>query len=117
MSQTQIIRACGDSDKRCLFRAWSRLCLHAASLSASEGASAAATAAARAARAETVESNARMAEMLIAAAEKRTAGERSLREESDRRRAKQTVRGCSCYTHVNFEFSCLSLIVALTLYS
>lgn len=35
-----------------MFRGWSRLCLHAASLSAAEGASAAATAVARAARAD-----------------------------------------------------------------
>ena len=38
-----------------MFRGWSRLCLHAASLSAVEGASASATAAARAARAEAIE--------------------------------------------------------------
>ena len=38
-----------------MFRGWSRLCLHAASLSAAEGASAAATAAARATRAEAMQ--------------------------------------------------------------
>lgn len=38
-----------------MFRGWSRLCLHAASLNAAEGASASATAVARAARAEAVE--------------------------------------------------------------
>lgn len=38
-----------------MFRGWSRLCMHAASLSAAEGASAAATALARAARAEAME--------------------------------------------------------------
>lgn len=47
-----------------MFRGWSRLCLHAASLNAAEGASAAATAAARAFRAEAMEKEA------IAAAEK-----------------------------------------------
>ncbi len=41
-----------------MFRGWSRLCLHAASVSAAEGASAAATAVARAARAEAKEKEA-----------------------------------------------------------
>lgn len=41
-----------------MFRGWSRLCLHASSLSAAEGASASATAAARAARAEAMETEA-----------------------------------------------------------
>lgn len=60
----QISRICRVKDRSLLFRGWSRLCLHAASLNASEGASAAATAAARAARADAMEKEA------IAAAEK-----------------------------------------------
>ncbi|CAN0273392.1 unnamed protein product, partial [Ectocarpus sp. 12 AP-2014] len=68
----KIARACGDTDKRSLFRGWSRLCLHAASLSAAEEASAAAaTAAARAARAEAMEKEAE------AAAEKAEAWKRA----------------------------------------
>ncbi|CBN77476.1 hypothetical protein Esi_0059_0111 [Ectocarpus siliculosus] len=56
-----IIRVCGESDKALMFRGWSRLCLHAASLSAAEGGAAAATAAARAARAEAMEKEAKVA--------------------------------------------------------
>ncbi|CAN0449059.1 unnamed protein product, partial [Ectocarpus sp. 12 AP-2014] len=56
-----ITRVCGESDRALMFRGWSRLCLHAASLSAAEGASAAATAAARAARAEAMEKEAKSA--------------------------------------------------------
>ncbi|CAM9582087.1 unnamed protein product [Ectocarpus fasciculatus] len=56
-----IIRVCGESDRALMFRGWSRLCLHAASLSAAEGAAAAATAAARAARAEAMEKEAKAA--------------------------------------------------------
>lgn len=52
MSHMQIARLCSDKDRRSLFRAWSRLCLHAASLNAAEASSATVTAAARAARAE-----------------------------------------------------------------
>lgn len=44
-----------------MFRGWSRLCLHAASLCVAEGASAAATAIARAARAEAMEKEAQAA--------------------------------------------------------
>eukprot|EP00903_Cladosiphon_okamuranus_P014747 g13665.t1 len=53
-----ITRVCGDKDRLLMFRGWSRLCLHAASLSAAEGASASATAVARAARAEAMEKEA-----------------------------------------------------------
>ncbi|CAM9421118.1 unnamed protein product [Ectocarpus sp. 13 AM-2016] len=56
-----IIRVCGQRDRALMFRGWSRLCLHAASLSAAEGAAAAATAAARAARAEAMEKEAKAA--------------------------------------------------------
>lgn len=55
---TQIARACGDRSRALLFRGWSRLCLHAASLSAAE-AFAAATAVARANRAEAMEKKAK----------------------------------------------------------
>lgn len=51
-SCVQIIRVCADRGKRALFRGWSRLCLHAASLSAAEGVAAAAAATSRAVRAE-----------------------------------------------------------------
>ena len=51
----KIYRVSRDRDKALMFRGWTRLCLHAASLSAAEGASASATAAARAARAEAME--------------------------------------------------------------
>lgn len=55
---TQITRVCGDRDRLLLFRGWSRLCLHAASLNAQEAASADATAAARAARAAAMDKEA-----------------------------------------------------------
>lgn len=44
-----------DTDRRLLFRGWSRMCLHAASLNGTEGALAAAAAAARAARVKALE--------------------------------------------------------------
>ncbi|CAN0575478.1 unnamed protein product, partial [Ectocarpus sp. 12 AP-2014] len=55
-----ITRVC-ERDRALTFRGWTRLCLHAASLSTAEGASAAATAAARAARAEAMEKEAKAA--------------------------------------------------------
>ncbi|CAM9376100.1 unnamed protein product [Scytosiphon promiscuus] len=54
-------RVCSEREKALMFRGWSRLCMHAASLSAAEGASAAATALARAARAEAMEKEAKFA--------------------------------------------------------
>ena len=57
----KITRVCGERDRALIFRGWSRLCLHAASLSAAEGASAAATAVARAARAKAMEKEAECA--------------------------------------------------------
>ena len=54
----KVSRVGRDRDRALMFRGWSRLCLHAASLSAAEGASAASTAAARAARAEVMEAEA-----------------------------------------------------------
>ncbi|CAM9336819.1 unnamed protein product, partial [Hapterophycus canaliculatus] len=56
-----VTRVSGERDKALLFRGWSRLCLHAASLSAAEGASASATACARAVRAEAMEKEAKVA--------------------------------------------------------
>lgn len=53
-SARKISRLCRERERALIFRGWSRLCLHAASLSAAEGASASATAMARAARAEAV---------------------------------------------------------------
>lgn len=70
-ASVKIIRVCGERDRALMFRAWSRLCLHAASLSAAEGASASATAVARAARAEAIEKKA------VAAAEKAEAWSRA----------------------------------------
>lgn len=52
---------CCERSRSLLFHGWSRLCLHAASLSAAEGASSAATATARAARAEAIEKEAKAA--------------------------------------------------------
>lgn len=63
----KIIRVCGERNRALLFRGWSRLCLHAASLSAAEGASAAATAFARAARAEAMQQEADAAAATAAA--------------------------------------------------
>ena len=57
----KITRVCGERDRALIFRGWSRLCLHAASLSVAEGASAAATAVARAARAKAMEKEAEAA--------------------------------------------------------
>lgn len=54
----KIARVGRDREKASMFRGWGRLCLHAASLSAAEGASASATVAARAARAEAVQTEA-----------------------------------------------------------
>lgn len=57
----QVIRVVKDRDRSLLLRGWTRLCLHAASLNAAEGASAAATAAARAARADAMQVEAAIA--------------------------------------------------------
>lgn len=51
----QVVRRHNDQDRRRLFRGWSRLCLHAASVNVAKAASASATATARAARAESME--------------------------------------------------------------
>lgn len=67
----KIARIARDKDRALMFRGWSRLCMHAASLSAAEGASASATAAARSARAKAVEMEA------IAAAKKAEAMKRA----------------------------------------
>lgn len=85
--------AVGDRSRRLLFRGWSRLCLHAASLNAIEGASSAATAAARAARAE---AERKSAEAAISATEAVKAEASKVQHRQDvelkRRRAKTTVR-------------------------
>lgn len=57
----KVTRVCRERKRALVFRGWTRLCMHAASLSAAEGASAAATAHARAARAEAMEKEARAA--------------------------------------------------------
>ena len=73
----KITRACGGRDRALLFRGWSRLCLHAASISAAEGASATAAAVARAARAEALD---REAETAAARAEAAAAREEEQRK-------------------------------------
>ena len=72
-----------DRDRTLMFRGWSRLCLHAASLSAAEGALAATTATARASRAEAVEAEA------VAAAEKAEAWKRAAAASADVAAAKE----------------------------
>lgn len=73
----KITRVGRDSDRALMFRGWSRLCLHVASLSAADGASAAATAAAGAVRAEAMETEA------TAAAEKAEARKRAAPASAD----------------------------------
>lgn len=85
----KITRVGRDRDKALVFRGWSRLCLHAASLSAAEGPSAAATAAARAVRAETMEMEA------IAAAEKAKAYGANPDTVASREQAKRDEAGAS----------------------
>lgn len=63
----QITRIYRDKDRGLLFRGWSRLCLHAASLTPIEGAAAAAAATARAVRAEFLEKEAAAAIEQVAA--------------------------------------------------
>ena len=73
----KIARVGRDGDRALMFRGWSRLCLHAASLSAAEGASASATAAARVARAEAMKTEA------TAAAEKAKAWKKAAAASAD----------------------------------
>lgn len=65
-ARTQIACVCRNGDRRRLFRGWSRLCLHAASLCVAEAEEAATTATARATRADAME---REAAAAIAAAD------------------------------------------------
>lgn len=92
----QIIRVCRERDKALVFRGWSRLCLHAASLCAAEGASAAACAKARAARTEAMEKEAE------AAAEKAEAWRRAAVASAEvaaaREQAKRSSLGVSMLT-------------------
>lgn len=55
VDRSQVVHVLGARLKRNLFRGWSRLCLHAASLNAEESASATATAEARVIRARAIE--------------------------------------------------------------
>lgn len=71
--QIQIVHVCSDRRKKGLFRGWSRLCLHIASINAAESASVAATAAERAAGDEAVQNGA-------AAVHKTAASEKRLTE-------------------------------------
>lgn len=92
----KITRVCGEQDRSLMFRGWSRLCLHAASLSAAEGASASATAIARAARAEAMETEAQ------AAADKAEAWRRAVAASAEvaeaREKAEQLSMGVSALT-------------------
>ena len=82
----KITRFCRDRDRARIFRGWSRLCLHAASLSAAEG-TLAATAAAGAPRADEIETEATaaaekadaMKRAADASAEEATSGEQAQR--------------------------------------
>lgn len=86
-------RVVGDGNRGLLFRGWTRLCLHAASLNAAEGASSAATAAARAARAEAEEMRTAAAISAIDAVKEEASKDRYHHEEElKRRRAKTAVR-------------------------
>lgn len=76
-----------DKRRRLLFRAWSRLCLHSASLNAAEASLATATAAARAARVDAMEREAAIADDAAARA---MTGASTAREE-----ALQEVSGAS----------------------
>ena len=58
MGRVQVFRLSDDRERRLLFRGWSRLCLHAASLKAGEAAVPATAAAARVPPAEAMENNA-----------------------------------------------------------
>lgn len=89
---TQIARLHTEQGKRGLFRGWSRLCLHAASLNAIEAGYAAATAAAKAARAEAEEKEAAAAIAAIEVANSKTAKRQQLAEDRLKRtRAKTAV--------------------------
>lgn len=91
----------GNRNSRLLFHGWTRLCLHAASLNAAEGASSAATAAARAARAEVEEMRTATAIASFDAAKGEEFKESSRRGKAlKRRRAKALVRG-SRLAHMN----------------
>lgn len=94
IGRDQVCRVVGDSSRRLLFHGWNRLCLHAASLNAAEGASSAATAAARAARAKAEERRTAAAISAIGAVKEEAFKEPNRREkELKRRRAKTAVRG------------------------
>lgn len=114
MARAQIIRACADREKHLLFRGWTRMCLHAASLTDAEGASAAATASARAIRAEAMAKEATIAAKKVESSSHPTAAveahgsqeaadfftlrpERTYGKERQDRRAKMLVR--NCYPH------------------
>ncbi len=84
----------GERDRALVFRGWSRLCLHAASLSAAEGASAAATAVARAARAEAKEKEAAAA---ANAAAKQMEGASLVRRRNKAILAVGSLGGCSLF--------------------
>lgn len=70
LPRVKVARICAHRNARLLFRGWSRICMHAASLNATEAVMASATAAARATRTEAMEKEAE------AAAEKAEASKR-----------------------------------------
>ena len=91
----KVIRVGQDRDRALVFRGWSRLCLHAASLSAAEGASAAATATTRATRADAMETEAasalEKAEACHASVNMAASREHAKREAAELQRRKEAV--------------------------
>lgn len=79
---SQITHVWRDKHRQQLFRGWSRLCLHAASLNAAEGDSAAATAVARATRVETIGNEADAAAARVKTATATTPSEKEMQEVS-----------------------------------
>lgn len=91
----EIARIGRERDRVLILRGWSRLCLHAASLSAAEGALAAGTATARAARAEAMEMEAtaaaKKAEACHAAANMAASREQAKREAAELEKREEAV--------------------------
>lgn len=87
----KILRVCRDSNRRMLFHGWSRLYLHAASLSAAEGGSAAATADAWDATADATGKHAGATARGTAKAEEKAARARAMLTEEDRQRVRWLV--------------------------
>lgn len=94
MPLPQITRIFARRDARLSFRGWNRICIHAASLNAAEGALAAATATARANRAEALEKEAQVTAENAEAWRKRAAANPELaaaREQAQRQETWETM--------------------------